>query len=363
MVSRHLGTRTTSTETARVYRASRLVRIFLSRRRVAARSARRARRGARLSGARAARSRRRLRRAALPPRREEGRPQGDHRRGADDGGAMRRDAFEVAAGSRPRTRPRASDSVFRLPVLIESQQGYRNLCRLLTMAKLRAPKGEGALTLDEIDGHTSGLIALGGRAMLSGARFGVGGLVDRLVGVFGRDRHLPRAAAPSPPRRGSRTTTRCAISPAAFHVPILATNGVRFAEPADRPLYDVLTCIRHKTTLAQAGRRLSCNAERYLKSPAQMGKLFADIPEALAAVGRARRSPRLLDGRSRLPLSGIPGARRGDDGVVPAEDHAGRRARALPADRAAPRAAARARAGSRSRSSISPATSSSSGTS
>src|SRR4029079_18773116 len=71
----------------------------------------------------------------------------------------------------------------------------------------------------------------------------------------------------------------------AFHVPILATNGVRFAEPADRPLYDVLTCIRHKTTLAQAGRRLSCNAERYLKSPAQMGKLFADIPEALAAAG------------------------------------------------------------------------------
>src|SRR5688572_16405415 len=59
--------------------------------------------------------------------------------------------------------PLASDeAVFRLPVLIESQAGYKNLCRLLTMAKLRAPKGEGALTLDEIDGHTSGLIALGG---------------------------------------------------------------------------------------------------------------------------------------------------------------------------------------------------------
>ena len=180
--------------------------------------------------------------------------------------------------------PRSSDSVFRLPVLIESQQGYRNLCRLLTTAKLRAPKGEGALTLDEIDGQTSGLIALGGRAMLSGSRFGVGGLVDRLVGVFGRggtylelQRHLLRD------EESDNHALRDLAG--AFHVPILATNGVRFAEPADRPLYDVLTCIRHKTTVAQAGRRLSCNAERYLKTPAQMGKLFADIPEALAAAG------------------------------------------------------------------------------
>jgi error-prone DNA polymerase len=182
------------------------------------------------------------------------------------------------AGRRP------PEAVFRLPVLIESQAGYRNLCRLVTMAKLRAPKGEGALTLEEIDGHTAGLIALGGRAMLSGARFGVGGLVDRLVGVFGRagtylelQRHLLRD------EEADNHALRDLA--AAYHVPVLATNGVRFAEPADRPLYDVLTCLRHKTTLAQAGRRLSCNAERYLKTPAQMGKLFADIPEALSAAG------------------------------------------------------------------------------
>jgi error-prone DNA polymerase len=175
-------------------------------------------------------------------------------------------------------------AIFKLPVLIESQAGYRNLCRLLTMAKLRAPKGEGALALDEIDGHTSGLIALGGRAMLSGARFGVGGLVDRLVGVFGRagtclevQRHLLRD------EESDNHALRDLAG--AFHIPIIATNGVRFAEPADRPLYDVLTCLRHKTTLAQAGRRLSCNAERYLKTPAQMGKLFGDMPDALAASG------------------------------------------------------------------------------
>ena len=180
------------------------------------------------------------------------------------------------AGSRP------SDSIFYLPVLIESQQGYRNLCRLLTMMKMRAPKGEGALTLDELDGSTSGLIALGGRAMLNAARFGVGGLIDRLVGVFGRDntylelqRHLLRD------EEADNHALRDLAS--AFHVPIVATNGVRFAEPLDRPLYDVLTCIRHKTTIDRAGRRLSWNAERYLKSPGQMAKLFDDLPEAVHA--------------------------------------------------------------------------------
>src|SRR6188472_3928408 len=60
-----------------------------------------------------------------------------------------------------RLSPRASDATFRLPVLIESPAGYRNLCRLLTTMKLRAAKGEGVLALDELDGHTAGLVALG----------------------------------------------------------------------------------------------------------------------------------------------------------------------------------------------------------
>src|SRR5688500_18596921 len=172
-------------------------------------------------------------------------------------------------------------TIFRLPVLIENRDGYRNVCRLTTQMKLRSPKGEGALSLDELEGHTSGLVALVGRAALSGRRFGVGGLVDRIVGLFGAantrvelQRHLLREEA------ADNAALRDLAS--AFHVPVIATNGVKFAEPASRPLYDVLTCIRHKTTLERAGRRLTCNAERYLKSPAAMARLFADLPEALA---------------------------------------------------------------------------------
>jgi error-prone DNA polymerase len=174
-------------------------------------------------------------------------------------------------------------TILHLPVLIESRDGYRNLCRLVTQMKLRAAKGEGSLSLEELDGHTSGLIALVGRAAL-GARFGVGGLVDRIVGVFGAantrielQRHLLRE------EEADNSVLRELGS--AFHVPVIATNGVRFAEVASRPLYDVLTCIRHKTTLANAGRRLACNAERYLKSPEAMARLFADIPGAIEGTG------------------------------------------------------------------------------
>ncbi len=178
-----------------------------------------------------------------------------------------------------------------LPVLCETQEGYQNLCRLITRMNMRAPKGEGALTLDDLDGSTRGLVALAGRAALwapsaLGAshhvrRDGASGLMDRLVGLFGRggvyvelQRHF---------RRDEEADNQALVHLAsAFHVPIIATNGVRFATTSERPLFDVVTCIRHHTTLAEAGRRLAPNAERYLKPPADMAALFSDRPEAIA---------------------------------------------------------------------------------
>jgi error-prone DNA polymerase len=124
-------------------------------------------------------------------------------------------------------------------------------------------------------------MALVGRQALAANRHGVGGLVDRLVSLFGRDqvwielqRHL---------QRDDQGELQSLLDlAAAFRVPVMASNGVRFATSDNRPLYDVFTCLRHKTTLAGAGRRLIGNAERYLKSPAQMTRLFADLPQALA---------------------------------------------------------------------------------
>ncbi len=165
-------------------------------------------------------------------------------------------------------------------MLCENQEGYRNLCRLITRMKLRAPKGEGALALDELEGSTRGLVALVGRATLDGHRHGVGGLLDRAIGIFGREsvyielqRHF---------RRDEEADNQRLIDlAAAFRVPMLATGGVRFATPAERQLFDVLTCIHHHTDLMRAGKRLAPNAERYLKSPSDMAALFADVPDAI----------------------------------------------------------------------------------
>ncbi|HYN07607.1 MAG TPA: error-prone DNA polymerase [Vicinamibacterales bacterium] len=172
-------------------------------------------------------------------------------------------------------------SPWTLPVLVASAEGYRNLCRVITRAKLRAPKGSSAMTLEDFSGQTAGLIALAGRQVLHAGRHGVGGLVDRIVGVFGRSqvwmevqRHF---------RRDEQSDLQSLLDlAAAFRVPIMASGGVRFATPEARPLYDVFTCLRHKTTLAEAGRRLSVNAERYLKPPETMARLFSDVPQALA---------------------------------------------------------------------------------
>jgi len=170
---------------------------------------------------------------------------------------------------------------WRLPVLVSSAEGYRHLCRLVTKMKMRAAKGEGALLVEELDGYTAGLVALPGRPLLDAQHAGAVGLLDRLVGIFGRgnlyvdvQRHLLRDE-----QSDNAALTQLAQ---AFRVPLAATNGVRFATPADRPLFDVLTCIHHHTTLDAAGRRLARNAERYLKSPETMAQLFGDWPEALA---------------------------------------------------------------------------------
>ena len=173
-----------------------------------------------------------------------------------------------------------ADESWVLPVLVASPAGYRNLCRLVTQSRLRAPKGETRLSLEDLDGHTSGLVALAGRPALRAERHGVGGLVDALVGIFGRDnvwvelqRHL---------RGDDQTTADSLIDLAeAFRVPIMASNGVRFASTDARPLYDVFTCLRHKTTLEAAGKRLTVNAERYLKPADTMARLFSDLPAAL----------------------------------------------------------------------------------
>ncbi len=103
-----------------------------------------------------------------------------------------------------------------------------------------------------------------------------------MVGIFGRDnifvelqRHLHRD------QEDDNDALVCLAE--AFRVPLVATGGVCFATPEERPLFDVLTSIREHVPLTRAGRRLAANAERYFKPPAQMARLFADRPAAVHA--------------------------------------------------------------------------------
>ena len=184
-------------------------------------------------------------------------------------------------------RKSAIENSFRLPLLISSRAGYQNLCRLITKMKLRAQKGEGAVTREELQAHAEGLICLTGgdegplaATLKQGAPDGARKIIDQLVGIFGPknvyvelQRHF---------HREEESRNRIAIDLAqAFHLPLLATNGVHYAIPKARELADAFTAIRNHRTLSTAGRLLARNSERHLKSPGEMQQLFADFPQAI----------------------------------------------------------------------------------
>jgi error-prone DNA polymerase len=177
----------------------------------------------------------------------------------------------------------------RLPVLVESRTGYQNLCRQVTNAKLRTPKKQIAYSrFDELQAHAEGLIALTGdeNGPLATA-LEIGGVeegrrtIESLTSVFGKRNvyvELQRHA-----NRLQQSRNNIAVQLAReFRLPLLATNGVCYATPAERKIADVFTCIKNKRRLTTAGRLLSRNSLRHIRSAEQMSLIFADIPEAVA---------------------------------------------------------------------------------
>jgi error-prone DNA polymerase len=177
---------------------------------------------------------------------------------------------------------------WRYPLLVASRKGYQNLCRLITHMKLRARKGEGNVTSAEIAEKAGGLICLTGgeegplaHAMAQGNLVNGIKCVQQLCEMFGRENvyvELQRHFC-----REEEARNQAAIEIARkLHLPLVATNGVCYAQPQQREILDVFTCIRNHCNLATAGRLLARNSERHLKSPREMAQLFADLPEAIA---------------------------------------------------------------------------------
>ena len=156
---------------------------------------------------------------------------------------------------------------------------YGRLSRLLTVGRRRAPKGECRLAWRDVETHAQGqrLVVLPPVEGLPDRRFAAG-----LARIARRFSHVFLAASVRfDGRDGERLAALSALS-AASGALLVATNDALYHSPERRPLADVLTCIREHCTVDEAGRRLAANAERHLKPPAEMARLFAGYADAVA---------------------------------------------------------------------------------
>jgi error-prone DNA polymerase len=158
------------------------------------------------------------------------------------------------------------------------RDGYGRLSRLLSMGKMRTGKGECEINLADVAEHAEGIALI---AWPSDDLDVFEGELPRLRDALTSLRHV---AASWLYRGGdSARIERLDRIARANGCTILATNDVHYHAPDRRPLQDVVTCIREKVTIATAGYRLNPNAERHLKSPEEMGRLFARWPHAINA--------------------------------------------------------------------------------
>ncbi|BAV65374.1 error-prone DNA polymerase [Sphingobium cloacae] len=194
-----------------------------------------------------------------------------------------------------------------------TRRGWGELTKLLTVGNLRSVKGDCILKYDDLTAHLDDLLLI----VLPWSTATEQTAHRKPVDYEHDERPSPEAVTqghlsllpPPPPadlealllrlsrlapgrvwlgaalRRDGRDARRLAdyrALSARTGAPLIATMDVLIATPADRPLQDVLTCIREGTTIAQAGRRLEANAERHLHAPAAIARLFRACPEAVA---------------------------------------------------------------------------------
>ncbi len=176
----------------------------------------------------------------------------------------------------------------RLPLLCKTRQGYQNLCQLITRFKMReTTKQEGSARFADFEEYSSGLVCLTGgdegplaAALMRGGEAAGREVVEQLVRIFGPknvyvelQRHRERDE-----EARNQAALRIARS---LRLPVIATNGVRYATRYDREILDLFTAIRNHTELDRAGRLLAVNSQRHLRPAATLARLFRDVPGAV----------------------------------------------------------------------------------
>jgi len=158
-----------------------------------------------------------------------------------------------------------------------TRAAYGNLCKLLTQGKLAAEKDGCRITLDDI-------IAVADEQIF------IVMPPEELSSAFTTQLEALARAAPSHTYlagislyRGDEARRLTLLNELGRRAkaPLVAVNDAHYHVPERKPLADVITCIREKCVIAEAGFRLAANAERHLKSPDEMARLFAKFPEAI----------------------------------------------------------------------------------
>ena len=158
------------------------------------------------------------------------------------------------------------------------RDGYGRLSRLLSLGKMRSEKGECELSLQDVAAHADGI------AFIAWPEVNVDAFEAELPRLRKALPSLRHVAASWLYRGDDAARIERLDRIAKMHgCAILATNDVLYHAPERRPLQDVVTCIREKVTIATAGYLLNANAERHLKPPAEMIRLFARWPHAISA--------------------------------------------------------------------------------
>jgi len=166
---------------------------------------------------------------------------------------------------------------------------YARLTGLLTTGNRRAAKGACHLWREDVAGASAGLILAVVAESVPEERLDAG-YFERLKDELDAPLHL--AASWRYDGQDRRRLLELDALAREAGTPLVATGDVLYHHPARRPLADVLACIREHVRLEAAGRLLSPHAERFLKPPREMARLFADVPEAVeqsAAIARACR--------------------------------------------------------------------------
>ena len=175
-----------------------------------------------------------------------------------------------------------------LTLLVADETGWENLCWLITQAQHQAPKGEGLLHFEQLEGRTAGLIGLSGgregavaRALESAGMDAARAVAERYAACFDPGAFFIELHHHRRPYDEQRVAALVEVADS-LKLDYVAANHVHYPTSAEKPLADVVTAIRHNRPLSAVGAHLFPNGQHHLKSAEAMAALFADYPRALS---------------------------------------------------------------------------------